>query len=452
MSVIGSASRFCIVPAVDQLGEVRLHCEYLHKRGIPVLVLVNAGCTTDYSDCADEVVRCEDIFSASDVVASLYPYRNKLDSFASAHDRIWPAIFGASDQLGIPFPGIQAQVNCRIKPKMRELLQPIAPLNTEVISLTDLTPRSLKSAVERVGMPFVIKPIWGQGSDYVSIVRDESRAYEDVYHTFSLMQEDASLRSFRQGELVWDARQQLLLEEFAPGREFSLEGFIRQEKFVPLMMQEKYRWAEHDGLRFETGNLCPTPYLRAHEKLGLQATVQDVLGRLGLDNSFFHIEFKWDGRLLNIVEVNPRMGGGSVPAALNFWFESNVREMELDLRMGEVVGDLHDRKDGFLLGVFVNALETGIVDELTGVDWARSQPEFGFETFYSRMWQFIPPRQYSKAGREAWMYCYDVFYWCQDDGRIDYLHDETRTRVRVKLKTEREISEGLARIAAENFG
>ena len=114
--------------------------------------------------------------------------------------------------------------------------------------------------------------------------------------------------------------------------------------------------------------------------------------------------------------------------------KADVRDMRVRLALGEVVAAPCCRTDGFALGVFVNACEAGIVRGVEGLEWVRAQPEFVFDTVYVRRGQVIPPRGASKRGREAWLYGYDAFYWCDDTDRIDDLHRETLRRVRVQCE------------------
>ena len=317
---------------------------------------------------------------------------------------------------------------------MREVLAYDLPLDYVLLRADACTPQRVGAAVEQLGVPLVVKPIWGQGGDYVEIVSDRRDAFETIARTFAALRADTYVRPLRCDGRTWDPQSQLLLERFASGRELSFEGFVQSGRCVCLALQEKYRWSADDGIRFETANLCPSPFVRPVEHQRIVAAVQAALIALEVDDTFVHVELKCDDDHVSIIEVNPRLGGGSVPAMLEFLTQADVRDMRVRLALGELVTAPSCRTGGFALGVFVNACEAGIVRGVDGLEWVRAQPEFSFDTEYVRPGQVIPPRGASKRGREAWLYGYDAFYWCDDTDRIDDLHRETLRRVRVRCE------------------
>src|SRR5207253_1042572 len=111
------------------------------------------------------------------------------------------------------------------------------------------------------------------------------------------------LCAFAERGRTWDPRRQLLLEAFAPGREFSVEGFVDRGELVVLMIQENLRFERDGGMRYETANVSPAD-ITADEEEMIGAAVGHVLAALGVDGTFVHVELKWDGRTLNVVEVN----------------------------------------------------------------------------------------------------------------------------------------------------
>lgn len=424
------------IPGMELWPELRNRARSLREHGVPVLFLCAPEFASVYEECADEVVVCSDVFSEDAVVEALSPYRGTIDRFSIINDKIWPVQLGASRRLGIDFPGFEGQLNCRIKPRLREVLAETLPLHTEVFSSSDLTRENVAAAVERLGVPFVIKPIWGTASAFVEIVDDPERAYDELAETFESLRAGHPHGPFDDGTRRWDPRNEVLLESFiGSGRELSFEAFMQGGDLVPLLIQEKLLWAQEEGFRLETANVCPTPFVSAEEEERICDILQDALRKLGVDDTFVHIEFKWDGEKASIIEVNPRIGGGSVAKTLIAWLDIDVRDMGRKLQLGEALPRKYERtKEGFLLGVFVNAVESGIFKEYEGLDWVHAQPEFDFEQNYLEAGQRVPRRGESKATREGWMYTYDAFYHCTDVERIDYLHEETRKRVLLKFE------------------
>lgn len=423
-----------VVSPLRRVGETRLLCKSLRARGLAVMVLCapdDAGC---YLGCADFVAACNDLYSVDAVMEALTADEQQIAQVALVGDRTWPALLGAAQRLDIRVPGLTGQLNARIKPRMREILARSLPLEHVVLDADACTRPGVRAAVDGLGVPFVVKPIWGQGCDYVELVSDARDAFNTVSRTFEALRADPDLRPMRCDGRTWDPRAQLLIERFAAGREFSFEGYVQGGRCEFLALQEKYRWAAADGIRFETANLCPSPFLRAQERDRIVAAVRAALRALEVEDTFVHVELKWDGDRVAIIEVNPRLGGGSVPALLELLTGADVRQLRVQLALGEKATVSRPELDGFALGVFVNAWEPGTVSGMDGLEWVRAQPEFKFDSEYLRQGEVVPPRGASRRGREAWMYGYDTFYWCQDVDRIDELHRETLRRVRVRCE------------------
>ncbi|WFE63039.1 ATP-grasp domain-containing protein [Micromonospora sp. WMMD714] len=431
-----SAPRYYVeltLPGLEMWPELHLRMQQMRKLGHRILVLSTAEAAPLLADAADEVVVCEDVFSADALAAALAPYAADGLRFSIIGDRTWSAQFGAAQRLGLPFPGMVGQLNCRIKPRLRRVLADTMPLRATVFSADEATPERIDALVAEIGLPFVVKPIWGAASSYVGFVQDREAAHEVIGSTFAALAEDQDLNPVDDGDQVWDPRRQILVEEFiTEGRELSYEAFVQHGRLVPLLIQEKYKFNREGNFHFETANLCPTPFVSAEEETEIHRQLQEAMTKLEVDDTFVHVECKWDGERIRIIEVNSRIGGGSVPKMLNLFLGIDPREMTLKLALGETLPTDYPRKGGFLLGVFVNAHEAGEFVGFEGLEWGRERPEFSFDLEYLQPGTIVPPRDV-QSGRERWLFCYDVFYHCNDQAEIPYLYEETLRRVRLRF-------------------
>jgi biotin carboxylase len=422
------------LPGLEMWPELHLRMQQMRRLGHGILVLSTAKAAHQLADAADKVVVCDDVFSADALTAALAPYAADGLRFSIIGDKTWSSQFETAKRLGMPFPGMAGQLNCRIKPRLRRLLADTMPLRATVLSADESTPERIDALVTEIGLPFVVKPIWGAASNYVEFVHDRDAAYEVITDTFAALAKDQDLNPVDDGEQVWDPKRQILVEEFiTEGRELSYEAFVQHGRLVPLLIQEKYKFAREGSFHFETANLCPTPFVTDEEEGLLHQQLQEAMTKLGVDDTFVHIECKWDGERVRIIEVNSRIGGGSVPKMLNIFLGIDPREMTLKLALGETLPTEYPRKGGFLLGVFVNAHESGEFVGFDGVDWVRERPEFSFDLEYLQPGTIVPPRDV-KSGRERWLFCYDVFYHCSDRDEIPYLYEETLRRVKLRFK------------------
>ncbi|WP_026422589.1 ATP-grasp domain-containing protein [Actinokineospora inagensis] len=422
------------LPGLESFGEVEIRCGLLRDMGLRSLVLARPEMVERYTGKADLVVACADVYSTDAVTEVLTPYRGKLANWVTLNDLVWHMQLGVSDRLGITFPGKRGQLNCRIKPLLREVLADTLPTRARVINRDDLSRALVTELGADLGYPFVVKPIWGSGGSYVEFVEDAETGYDLISTVFTQLAEDSNIHTYGTDDgRLWDPRTQLLVEEYVTGRELSLEAFVQHGELTSLLTQEKYFWDSDGAYRFETANLCPTPFLTEAEHATIHTVMQDAITRLGVDDTFVHIEFKWDGDRVHMIELNPRLGGGAVPKTLDNWFGIDTRQLRFTLMVGDPMPAHFHGRDGFTLGVFVNAHQSGTFTELDGLSWVHAQPEFSFEQKYLQEGQHIPPRNGSKANRVHWLYCYDAFYDCTDITQIDRLYTETRNRVHLKF-------------------
>lgn len=328
---------------------------------------------------------------------------------------------------------MDAQLACRVKPVMRAKLRKELSTPWALIE-ADATDERLALALAELPPQLVLKPLWGTGSRYVTRAEGRADALMACRRMFAEMAGDPALGPATLGGRAWNPRRQILIEGFIDGDEFSIEGYIAGGTVQVLLIQEKLRWRTDVALPFETLNLAPTPNLSSEEYQRLERATAAALFDLGLDNTFFHVEVKQDAGRVGIVEINPRLGGGSVPAMLDDWFGTDVRPLALRLGLGEAPPLFGPGREGFLAGVFVNAREAGVFSHLKGVEWCRARPQFAFETFYRRRGETIPPPGTGGLDRPGWMYLYDVFYRCRSVDEVDDLYDGTLAAVQAVMR------------------
>lgn len=110
---------------------------------------------------------------------------------------------------------------------------------------------------------------------------------------------------------------ELIVEEYLPGTEFSVDGPFVGGRFHPLLVVEK---PEHDDIRHHDAGLEFHPPEQDHVREGARVLCERIgtlCTALGLDQLWLHIEGRAapDGRT-ELVEINPRPGGGMIATAL----------------------------------------------------------------------------------------------------------------------------------------
>jgi hypothetical protein len=158
---------------------------------------------------------------------------------------------------------------------------------------------------------------------------------------------------------------EMIIEEYLPGVEFSVDGPVVDGRFHPLLAVEK---PDHDDVRHHDAGLRVHPPQQDHVRAGvpvLTEMLNALCADLRLDQLWLHVEGRADenGRT-ELVEINPRFGGGMYPTAIQEISGIDPVEAIVSMALGEFtperLGPLRDRT---IIGwVDVEAEELGRVE------------------------------------------------------------------------------------------
>lgn len=220
-----------------------------------------------------------------------------------------------------------------------------------------------QSAIE-VGFPAILKPVGGAASKGVLLVN----SMDELHAGYAGLAHDASALSDHIFGYFHDS---FILEEYVPGSEYSVEGWVQEGKVSIVAITEK--WTDHDNV--EIKHLVPARIARPQED-AIIACVRDIARVAGLDNCAFHIELRWSNGGPVLIEVNARPGGGCitthlVPAATGVDFVAAA----ISIACGRTAGCV-DRPTYRQHSVveFLMTEEQGKVAEWQGLDAAEQIP------------------------------------------------------------------------------
>lgn len=168
----------------------------------------------------------------------------------------------------------------------------------------DINDLSFTEIREKVGTPFILKPInWVQSSWVVKInSRSEFNDYKDHFNNFN--------KIFVEKGIEWDI---LIAEEFIDWELFSIDYFVSEDWTIRISEPIKEKlwidiWIDDYFVlsRITTKNTQDT-----FRYINLEKFVRDSVEAMKIKNSFVHHEFKINSKWeLKTIEVNWRIGWG----------------------------------------------------------------------------------------------------------------------------------------------
>jgi len=267
--------------------------------------------------------------------------------------------------LGLPHNSIESVKSARYKDVMRMALAE-AELPSPAFFTFALDEDPL-SVAQRAAYPCVLKPLSLSGSRGV-IRADNPRAFVVARAEIESILADSEIGPED------PARQQILVEEFIPGREVALEGLLADGELLTLALFDKPD--PLDGPYFEETIYVTPSRLPASDQAAIAQTVERAAAALGLRMGPIHAELRLNARGAWIVEVAARSIGGLCSNMLRFGKGVSLEEIIVRQATGMELGSVvrEQRPAGVMMipvpaAGRLNAVH-GLVEarEVTGVD------------------------------------------------------------------------------------
>lgn len=281
-------------------GSGREFCATARARGLRPLLLAASPERYPYA-AADgvETVRMDtgDRAAVLGVCAELAGREPGLAGVTSSSEYFMASAAAVAGELALPAPDGDAVAACRRKDRQRELLA-AAGVPVPGFRAVERVADAVRAAGE-LGCPVVVKPVSGSGSVGVRLCRDPD---EVARWAQSLLDQAVNERGAR-------VPRRILVERAVDGPEFSVETFdggvvavVRKHLGPPPFF-------------VELGHDVPAP-VACGVQARLGGTALRALRALGLGWGAAHVELRLSAAGPVVIEVNPRLAGGMIPAAV----------------------------------------------------------------------------------------------------------------------------------------
>jgi len=268
-----------------------------------VLLMENATWETGMVDRVVSV----DTSDVDEVLAAVKAETAPVSGVITFAEALVPAVARVAAELGLPWVGEHTAQLARDKYRMR-----VAAAAGDVPQPRFGLARTVAEALEvadHVGYPLVLKPVLGTGSMFVRSVADAAELAEH----FEFFREGAWAQ-FTKDPLHLAAMREydgaLLLEEFVPGPEISVESIVADGVTHHVAIHDK---PLPTGPTFEEVYACTPTRLPADVADAAAKAAADVHVALGIEVGGTHVEFRLRGGTEPILlEAAARLGGGPI--------------------------------------------------------------------------------------------------------------------------------------------
>lgn len=216
------------------------------------------------------------------------------------------------------------------------------------------------AAVTRVGLPCVVKPADGSGSQDVRWCADEASA---LTHAARILAATENVRGQTRAGKV-------LVEEFAEGPEYSVEMFCAGGEAVCVGVTQRTTTALPYFV--ETGHLFPA-VLPPAAGAELAESARQALKAIGFELGPAHVEVRLTPAGPVVIEVNGRLAGGMIPELVRAATGIDLLDQHLRAATGRPLALKADRARHAGLR-FLTATETGVLAGITGAAEAARVP------------------------------------------------------------------------------
>lgn len=276
---------------------------YLDKLGIKRILLSDSSAPHE-EDPDYDIFLSADLYDATQLEAAADRIRTQFEIqfvLGFSETSVLPAAYIAS-RTGANGISLDTARKCRNKLAMRERLAAakLAVPRFKAASVIDHLPNIVD---ELGGFPIMCKPLLGfasQGVQKTNTIGELREAFRRIRRTNKFV-----MRKYYQlGDLA--AADQVLLEEFLPGEEFAVDGFVHHGE-VEILLHIAKPDVSNGPYFADSMHIAPAT-LTDGERVELDATVESAVRAMGLETGPFHMEVRRNPGGVFVLEVGARIG------------------------------------------------------------------------------------------------------------------------------------------------
>ncbi len=313
-------------------------------------------------NCFHRVINLPKDASTNEWIATA-SFINKMDPFQAiaCFDEMNQHITSViANEIKLPFHSEDTINNTRDKYRMRKLLHENGIDNTSFKIVNNM--EDIISFVKDFGYPIILKPKNGWASKGVSVIRKE----EDIIPAINWYKEEVK-------------ENELYLEKFLSGQEFSVEAFSENGKHKIVCLTKQFNDNDH---MIEVGHVIPAT-IKEDDEILIKNLLDSVLDALDIKNGPSHTEIILTDEGPRVVETHVRLAGDLIPDLINIASGTNLYELWARQILGEKVLEELEKVnfDKYTSIWFKMSEAKGVLVDVIGVEEIKSRA--GVERVYT---------------------------------------------------------------------
>lgn len=228
--------------------------------------------------------------------------------------------------IGKPAISYEVAQKVRFKDLMRQALKDKGVRIPKFRLLTqETTDETIDQFIDKAGFPLVVKPVDCSGSVNVERVKHKTGIHKAL---------NKIINSNRLWGVTLDA-DRALIEEYIPGKEYSVEGIVQKESATVISITEKF---VSDQVHFiEIGHISNPP-MDSRQRTTITEYTKEVIKAIGINNAPFHAELRFNGEGEPVLmEIAARLCGDKIAELIRHTTGVNFYDLVYKVYLGEEI-------------------------------------------------------------------------------------------------------------------
>lgn len=294
---------------------------------------------TDYNSAVDNLISHLNIFKKRPVGVACFDCESL------------PLAARIAVKLNLPFPAEDSINTCRSKAASHEAWQLKGipcPVSTPIATTDDIP-----KAIIKTGLPAVLKPSTGSGSELTFLIHSVAEAKE----RFSFIEERLGKHPNTRMYFTSDCT----LEKYIEGTEYSCDWILKDKKAEIIRIAKKLH---KNSLSFGTSSayIVPGDYEQNLDMENIKETLVRGANALGLYSMIAMTDFIMKDGVPYLLEITPRIGGDCLPWLIQASSDTDMFKIAIDYAKGETITPPTNWK--LLSAVRIIADKAGIFDHV----------------------------------------------------------------------------------------